>query len=251
MNDEQLLRYSRQVMLPEIDVAGQEKLLDSTVLVIGAGGLGSAAAMYLAAAGIGHLYIADDDRVELSNLQRQLLHTDADIGSLKALSGKATLETINPGIRVSAFSERLQGELLDELVGKSGLVIDCCDNFDTRFAVNRACVKQRTPLVSGAAIRFEGQLACFNPAAADSPCYNCLYTEGETQDQTCAENGVLSAVVGVIGSLQAAEAIKLLLGIGESLVGRLVLFDALRHEWRTVLLKRDSDCPTCGTRDNF
>jgi adenylyltransferase/sulfurtransferase len=246
MDDDQLLRYSRQIMLPQIDVAGQETLLASRALIIGAGGLGSPAAMYLAAAGIGHIAIADPDAVEISNLQRQLLHSGNDLGRAKAMSAQDTLNAINPDVRVTAIEARLTGEPLMAAVQQADIVLDCSDNFDTRFAVNAACVRHRTPLVSGAAVRMEGQLAVFLPGTADSPCYACLYHQGEDEDQTCSGNGVLSPVVGVIGSLQALEAIKVLLSLGENLCGRLVLFDGLTHEWRTLNLKRDAACPVCG-----
>ncbi len=247
MNDDQLLRYSRQIMLPQVDVAGQEKLLASRALIIGAGGLGSPAAMYLAAAGVGHLVIADHDVVELSNLQRQLLHQDSDIGRPKATSASDTLRAINPDVKVTPIGARLQGEQLDAEVRQSRVVLDCSDNFDTRFAVNAACVRHRIPLVSGAAIRLEGQVAVFDAGKADSPCYQCLYRDGEDTEQTCAENGVLAPLVGIIGSLQALEALKVLLSLGDTLTGRLVVFDALTHEWRTLKLNRDPACPTCGS----
>ena len=246
MNDEQLLRYSRQIMLPRIDVGGQERLLAARALIIGAGGLGSPAAMYLAAAGVGHLVISDDDRVDLSNLQRQLLHHVADIGRNKADSARDTVRALNPDVRVTVIEERLQDETLAAQVGAADVVLDCSDNFATRFAVNRACFGQRTPLVSGAAIRLEGQLAVFMPGSVNSPCYNCLYREGEEADQTCSENGVLAPVVGIIGSLQALEAIKLILSLGDSLAGRLVVFDGMAHDWRTLKLRRDPACPVCG-----
>ena len=246
MNDEQLLRYSRQIMLPRIDVGGQERLLAARALIIGAGGLGSPAAMYLAAAGVGHLVISDDDRVDLSNLQRQLLHHVADIGRNKADSARDTVRALNPDVRVTVIEERLQDETLAAQVGAADVVLDCSDNFATRFAVNRACFGQRTPLVSGAAIRLEGQLAVFMPGSVNSPCYNCLYREGEEADQTCSENGVLAPVVGIIGSLQALEAIKLILSLGDSLAGRLVVFDGMTHDWRTLKLRRDPACPVCG-----
>jgi adenylyltransferase/sulfurtransferase len=246
MDDKQLLRYSRQIMLPQVDVAGQETLLASRALIIGAGGLGSPAAMYLAAAGVGHIAIADPDTVEISNLQRQLLHSGNDLGRAKALSAQDTLEAINPDVQVTAIEARLSGEPLAAQVQQADIVLDCSDNFDTRFAVNTACVRHRTPLVSGAAVRMEGQLSVFLPGTAESPCYACLYRQGENEDQTCSENGVLSPVVGVIGSLQALEAIKVLLSLGDSPCGKLVLFDGLTHEWRTLGLKRDLDCPVCG-----
>lgn len=246
MDDKQLLRYSRQIMLPRVDVAGQERLLATRALIIGAGGLGSPAAMYLAAAGLGHIVIADHDTVELSNLQRQLLHRTADIGRQKAASALDMLSAINPDISVTAIAQRLQGEQLDNEVRRTDIVLDCSDNFATRFAVNAACVSHGTPLVSGAAVRMEGQVAVYLPGRDDSPCYACLYREGEDTDQTCSENGVLSPIVGIIGSLQALEAIKVILALGDTLCGRLVVFDGLRHEWRTLKVPRDPACPVCS-----
>lgn len=246
MNDDQLLRYSRQIMLPQVDFAGQEKLLASRALVIGAGGLGSPAAMYLAAAGIGQLAIADHDVVDLSNLQRQLLHRNVDIGRAKTASARDTLLSINPDIQITALPVSLQDAALDEQVRLADVVLDCSDNFATRFSVNAACVNQRTPLVSGAAIRMQGQLAVFDSRKENSPCYSCLYKEGEDAEQTCAETGVLAPLVGIIGSMQALEAIKLILSVGNSLAGRLVVFDGLQHEWRTLKLLRDPACPVCS-----
>ena len=246
MNDDQLLRYSRQIMLPQVDLAGQEKLLASRALIIGAGGLGSPAAMYLAAAGVGQLAIADFDVVDLSNLQRQLLHHSNDIGREKTASARETLLSINPDIQVTAIPRALQADELDEQVQLADVVLDCSDNFATRFTVNTASVGQRTPLVSGAAIRLEGQLAVFDSRKENSPCYNCLYKEGENEEQTCAETGVLSPLVGIIGSMQALEAIKVILSLGNDLCGRLVIFDAFQHEWRTLTLPRDPACPSCG-----
>jgi len=247
MNDAQLLRYSRQIMLPQVDIEGQERLLSARALIIGAGGLGSPAAMYLAATGVGHLVIADHDVVELSNLQRQLLHHDSDIGRSKVASAQESLTTINPDIRVSAMAQTLQGEALGNAVRHTDVVLDCSDNFTTRFAVNRACVEHRTPLVSGAAIRMEGQVAVFDSRRENSPCYHCLYREGEEEDQTCSGNGVLSPLVGIIGSLQALEALKVILAIGETLAGRLIIFDGYTHEWRSLTLKQDTDCTVCGS----
>jgi len=246
MNDDQLLRYSRQIMLPQVDFAGQERLLASRVLIIGAGGLGSPAAMYLAAAGIGQLAIADHDVVDLSNLQRQLLHRNTDLGREKTASARDTLLSINSDCQVTALPLSLQYEALDEQVRLADVVLDCSDNFATRFSVNAACVSQGTPLVSGAAIRLQGQLAVFDSRQANSPCYSCLYREGEDEEQTCSETGVLSPLVGIIGSMQALEAIKVILSLGDSLIGRLVVFDGLRHEWRTLILQRDPACPVCG-----
>jgi adenylyltransferase/sulfurtransferase len=246
MNDEQLLRYSRHIMLPQVELAGQEKLLASRVLVVGAGGLGSPAAMYLAAAGVGQLTIADHDVVELSNLQRQLLHRETDIGRDKAASARETLMTINPDIQVTALPYSLLDENLDEQVRLANVVLDCSDNFTTRFNINAACVNARIPLVSGAAIRFEGQLAVFDSRQENSPCYSCLYKEAGEEQQTCAETGVLSPLVGIIGSMQALEAVKIILSLGDSLCGRLVVFDGLQHEWRTLRLSRDPACSVCG-----
>lgn len=246
MDHDALLRYSRQILLPAVGLEGQERLLDSRVLIVGAGGLGSPAALYLAAAGVGHITIADHDEVDLSNLQRQLLHRHQDLGRLKVDSARDSLQALNPDVSVSVINERLAGQRLDEQVSQVDLVVDASDNFTTRFAINAACVRHRVPLVSGAAIRMEGQVAVFRPGQPDSPCYRCLYKEADEPDQTCAANGVLAPVVGVIGSLQALEAIKVLLDLGEPLCGRLLLFDATGLEWRTLRLRKDPACPVCG-----
>lgn len=245
MNDEQLLRYSRQIMLPQIDVAGQEKLLNSTVLIVGLGGLGSSAALYLASAGVGHLILADFDNVELSNLQRQVIHSTDDIGKSKVTSAAETLQKINPDITVTRFAAKLDDESLQALLPQVDLVVDGCDNFATRFAVNRACVAHHKPLVSGAAIRFEGQVSVFLNNGEGGPCYQCLYKEEGGEDLNCTDNGVLAPLVGIIGSIQATEAIKVLAGIGEVLVGKVLLLDALHMEWRTLKLKQDPACPIC------
>ena len=245
MNDEQLLRYSRQIMLPQIDIAGQEKLLASRVLIIGMGGLGSPIAMYLAAAGIGHLVLVDDDVVELSNLQRQIAHGNADIGLSKVESAKQTVQLLNPEIKVTTYAERLDVQKLCDEITAADIVIDGTDNFTTRFALNEYCVKNKTPLVSGAAIRMEGQVSVFNKTP-DSPCYRCLYKDEGELDTSCSTNGVLSPVVGIIGSVQATEAIKVLLDIGETLDGKLLVLDALHMEWRTLKLKKDPSCPVCN-----
>lgn len=245
MEDEQLLRYSPQIMLPQIDVEGQEKLLASRVLIIGMGGLGSPIAMYLAAAGIGHLVLVDDDVVELSNLQRQIAHGTADIGLSKVESAKQTIKELNPEIKITIYAERLEGKKLSDEIAAANVVIDGTDNFSTRFALNDSCVKNHTPLVSGAAIRMEGQVSVFNKTP-DSPCYRCLYKDEGELDTSCSTNGVLSPVVGIIGSIQATEAIKVLLGIGETLDGKLLVLDALHMEWRTLKLKKDPACPTCS-----
>ncbi|MDH5368885.1 MAG: molybdopterin-synthase adenylyltransferase MoeB [Gammaproteobacteria bacterium] len=245
MEDEQLLRYSRQIMLPQIDVAGQEKLLSSRVLIIGMGGLGSPIAMYLAAAGIGHLVLVDDDSVELSNLQRQIAHGTTDIGLNKVESAKQTIEKLNPEIKITTYAERLEDKKLSDEIAAADIVIDGTDNFTTRFALNDSCVQNNTPLVSGAAIRMEGQVSVFNKTPS-SPCYRCLYKDEGELDTSCSANGVLSPVVGIIGSIQATEAIKVLLDIGETLDGKLLVLDALHMEWRTLKLKKDPSCPVCG-----
>lgn len=245
MNDEQLLRYSRQIMLPQIDIEGQEKLLASRVLIIGMGGLGSPIAMYLAAAGIGHLVLVDDDVVELSNLQRQIAHGSKDIGLSKVESAKQTIQELNPEIKVTTYAKRLNAEKLSTEITSADIIIDGTDNFTTRFALNEYSVKNKTPLVSGAAIRMEGQVSVFNKTP-DSPCYRCLYKDEGELDTSCSTNGVLSPVVGIIGSVQATEAIKVLLDVGETLDGKLLVLDALYMEWRTLKLKKDPACPVCN-----
>ena len=246
MNDNQLLRYSRQIMLPQIDIEGQQKLLAANVLIIGAGGLGSPAAMYLAAAGIGSITIYDDDVVELSNLQRQVAHHTPDIGTDKVISTRQTLNKLNPDVNVRAIKKRLRGEELDLEVIRADVVLDCSDNFSTRFAINSACVKHQTALVSGAAIRFEGQVAVFTPGKNNSPCYNCLYNSDGEELQNCATNGVIAPITGIIGSIQALEAMKLIMAIGETLTGRLLLLDGLTMEWNTMKLRKNPVCPTCS-----
>lgn len=246
MNDEHLLRYNRQIMLPQIGYDGQQKLARSRVLIIGLGGLGSPAAMYLTAAGIGHLVLVDFDRVELTNLQRQIVHRDANIGEHKAESARTNLLAINPETEIDAVTHALDMDELDQQVRLADVVIDACDNYATRFAVNAACVRQTTPLVSGAAIRLEGQVSVFDIRNSDSPCYNCLYPEAGEDEETCSESGVLAPVVGIIGSIQALEAIKLICNTGETLCGRLMILDALTMQWRTMKLRRDPACPVCG-----
>ncbi len=246
MNDEQLLRYNRQIMLPAFGFEAQQKLLDSRVLIVGAGGLGSPAALYLAAAGVGTIAIADDDEVELSNLQRQILHTTADIGRAKVDSARDRLQGINPDVRVLPIPERLHGATLRDQVREAAAVIDGSDNFATRFAVNAACVAERTPLISGAAIRTEGQLSVYDVRKEDSPCYRCLYREQGEVEETCADNGVLAPIVGIIGSLQALEAVKILTGVGMPLVGRLLIFDGHTLDFRTMKLRKDPACPVCA-----
>jgi molybdopterin-synthase adenylyltransferase len=246
MNDQQLLRYSRHIMLPEVDLDGQEKLLSATVLVVGLGGLGSPVAMYLAAAGVGHLMLADFDRVDLSNLQRQIAHTTARIGQSKVHSAEQMLRDLNPDTKITCIAEQLTSEKLTEQVAGVTVVVDCSDNFSTRFAINAACVKHKVPLVSGAAIRLEGQVTVFDSRHSASPCYRCLYHEGVDVDLSCAANGVLAPLVGVIGSVQALETIKIILGFGSNLVGRVQIFDASYNQWRELKLMRDLDCPVCG-----
>lgn len=246
MDDDQLLRYSRQILLPQIGVEGQQKLLGARVLIIGLGGLGSPLAMYLAAAGVGHLVIADRDHVELSNLQRQIVHRTQDVGRAKVESARDTLHALNPQIKITALHGPQPDGVLQREILHADVVADASDNFATRFALNALCVKLKKPLVSGAAIRMEGQITVFRPELAGSPCYRCLYEE-HNETENCAQLGVLAPLLGVIGSVQATEVIKLLLGIGTSLVGRVLLFDALHMEWRTLTLHKDPLCPVCGT----
>lgn len=248
MNDQELLRYSRHILLNEIGVEGQQRIRDAHMLVIGAGGLGSPAAFYLASAGVGRITLVDGDEVDLTNLQRQILHTTDRIGQPKAASGRMTLAAINPQVEVIARPQRVGESELDELVAAATIVLDCSDNFATRHAVNRACVRHARPLVSGAAIRFDGQLAVFDLKRADSPCYACLFPEGEGEDELCAVMGVFAPVTGIIGTLQAAEALKLAAGTGESLAGRLLLLDALNMNFRTLRVPRDPSCPVCRSR---
>jgi len=247
MNDDQLLRYSRHILLNEIGVEGQQALLDARALVIGAGGLGSPVAMYLAAAGVGTIALADNDVVDLTNLQRQVLHATESVGSPKVESGAASIARLNPEVKVVALRMRLEGEALEREVALADVVLDCSDNFATRHAVNRACVKHRKPLVSGAAIRFDGQLAVFDLRKSDSPCYACLFPENaETEELRCAVTGVFAPLTGMIGTMQAAEAMKLITGAGETLTGRLMIVDALKSETRNIRLARDTACAVCS-----
>ena len=249
MNDEQLLRYSRQIMLPAFDVAGQQKLLDATVLIVGLGGLGSPVSMYLAAAGVGHLILVDDDAVDVSNLQRQIVHTEQSVGVSKVDSAARTLAALNSETRITSINQRVDDDALEALVQQGvDLVVDACDNFSTRFMINRVCIKACIPVVSGAAIRLEGQVAVFDSRREHSPCYQCLYRGGDDEQMSCARNGVLAPLVGVIGSMQAIEAIKVLSGMGQDLAGRLLLFDALGSQWRELRLPRDPQCPVCSER---
>ncbi|MEN9865895.1 MAG: molybdopterin-synthase adenylyltransferase MoeB [Pseudomonadota bacterium] len=249
MNDQQLLRYSRHIMLDAIGIEGQQKILQARALVIGAGGLGSPAAMYLAASGIGQLTLVDNDEVDLTNLQRQIMHNSERIGHNKAASGQQTLRAINPGITLIALNERLAGERLQTLVAASDVVLDCSDNFATRHAVNAACVAAKVPLVSGAAIRFDGQLTVFDARSDDSPCYACLFPpDQQFEEVACATMGVFAPLVGIIGSMQAAEALKLVSGCGEPLVGKMLMLEALAMEWNHMRFAKNSGCRVCATK---
>lgn len=247
LDDQALLRYSRHILLDEIGIEGQEKISQAHVLLIGAGGLGSPAALYLASAGVGTLTIVDHDQVDLSNLQRQIIHSTASLGQNKARSAAQTIYALNPHIRVNALSTRATDKELDQLVAAADIVLDCCDNFATRHAVNRACVTHKVPLVSGAAVRFDGQLTAFDSRLDNAPCYHCLFgEEGEASDGPCATFGVFAPLVGMIGAAQAAEALKLIIGLGSPLIGRLQLLDARNMQWREMRYKRDPACPVCG-----
>lgn len=248
MDDDQLLRYSRHIMLKELGYPGQLRLLESSALVVGLGGLGSPAALYLAAAGVGRLSLADFDTVDGSNLQRQIAHRTADVGRAKADSAADAALALNPEIQIRRLRERLSEEALRAEIEAVDVMLDCTDNFEARDLLNRLCVETGTPLVSGAAIRFDGQVSVFDPRREDSPCYRCLYPEGTDEDDTCSNRGILAPVVGMIGTLQAVEALKLLADVGESLCGRVLLLDGLRMEWRSIRLRRDPQCPVCGSR---
>jgi molybdopterin/thiamine biosynthesis adenylyltransferase len=249
MDDPQLIRYSRHILLPEIGIEGQERLLAAHALVIGAGGLGSPAALYLAASGIGRLTLCDGDTVDLTNLQRQIIHRNDAVGLAKVESARRTLSTINPEVAVAALGERIGGARLEALVASADVVLDCSDNFATRHAVNRACVLHRKPLVSGAAIRFDGQIAVFDLRGEECPCYACLFAEdAQSEEVRCAVMGVFAPLTGIIGTMQAAEALKLVAGAGRSLAGRLLLLDALTMDWRTMRLVRDPACLVCAYR---
>ena len=248
LSDAELLRYSRQILLPQVDVAGQLRLKHSRALIVGLGGLGSPVALYLAAAGVGELHLADFDRVELSNLQRQVVHAQTSLGLPKVESAAARLQALNPEVQLRLHAGGLDADSLGAAVEAVDLVLDCSDNFATREAVNAACVVAGRPLVSGAAIRLEGQLAVFDPRRPDSPCYHCLYGHGSEAELSCSEAGVLGPLVGLVGSLQALEALKLLAGFGEPLVGRLLLVEAGSTRFRELRVKRDPACTVCGGR---
>ena len=251
MDDNQLLRYSRHILLPKIGYEGQERLVNSHVLIVGVGGLGSPVALYLAAGGVGTLTICDYDVVDLSNLQRQILHTTSAIGTNKAISAEKSLLAINPSIRVHTHCTKSTETDFSELITQVDVVVDCSDNFATRYTLNSLCVKFNKPLVSGAAIGFEGQVTVFDMRSKSSPCYHCLFPDtsassGESTEMRCAENGVFSPLVGMIGTTQAAEALKLIMSIGESLEGRLLLLDVLSMEWRAIKFRKDSGCIVCS-----
>jgi adenylyltransferase/sulfurtransferase len=248
LNDQELLRYSRQILLQHIDIDGQLRLKQGRVLIIGLGGLGAPVALYLAAAGVGELHLADFDTVDLTNLQRQIIHDTASVGLTKVDSAVRRLTAINPEVRLVSHSTAMDEDSLAGAVAAVDVVLDCSDNFATREAVNAACVTAAKPLVSGAAIRLEGQLSVFDPRRPESPCYHCLYGHGSEAELTCSEAGVLGPLVGLVGSLQALEALKLLAGFGEPLVGRLLLIDALGTRFRELRVKRDPRCSVCGNR---
>ena len=248
MNDEQLLRYSRQIMLPEFDVAGQQALLNAHALIVGLGGLGSPAALYLAAAGVGTLTLVDHDTVNLSNLQRQILHDQQSLNAPKVDSAARRIHAVNPDTRVHTVAAQLTGESLRTTVAEADVVLDGTDNFAARFEINAACVATGKPLVSGAAIRLEAQVAVFDPRRPDSPCYRCLYADAAEIDLNCAENGVAAPLVGIVGSVQAMEAMKILAGFGDPLIGHVLYLDAKRMEWRKLKLDRNPDCATCSVK---
>ena len=251
MNDEDLLRYARHILLNDFGIEGQERLLASRLLIVGVGGLGSPVAMYLASAGVGTLLLADHDTVEISNLQRQIIHTSDRLGMLKAESGRRAIHALNPSTRVETLLNRMDDASLSQAIAQVDLVVDCTDNFSTRHAINRACVNHRVPLVSGAAVRFDGQISVFDPRNEASPCYHCLFPEAQDVEAVnCATMGVFAPLVGIIGTMQAAEAIKVLTLTGSPLVGRLLILDALDMRWHSVKVKRDPGCPVCGLGDS-
>ena len=247
MNDQELLRYSRHILLDEIGIEGQEKLLQSHVLIIGAGGLGSACAPYIAAAGVGKITIVDDDEVDLTNLQRQIIHETTSVGEAKVLSAQKFLKKINPNIEVLAIQKRVDSSLLTELINNVDLIIDCTDNYKTRHAINRACVQAKKPLVFGAAIRFDGQLSVFDSSKQNSPCYACIFPEDqEFEEVRCSTMGVFSPLVGIIGAMQAAQALQVITNCGTPLVGQLALWDGKKSEMTQIKVNRKSDCQVCG-----
>ena len=248
MRDDDLLRYSRHVLLNEIGIEGQQRILDARVLVIGAGGLGSPVALYLGSAGVGHITLVDHDTVDMTNLQRQVAHTTARVGSPKVTSIQTAIAELNPSVQVTAIQQRADAALLNELVAQADVVLDCCDNFSTRHAINAACVVHKKPLVSGAAIRFDGQISVFDSRDARSPCYACVFPPEATFEETrCATMGVFAPLVGIIGTMQAAEALKLISGAGTPLTGRLLMLDGRAMEFTEVRVGRHSNCPVCST----
>ena len=247
MNDEQLLRYSRHIFLDELGIVGQEALLKAHALIIGAGGLGSPAALYLGSAGVGQITVVDHDRIDATNLQRQIAHNLAGVGHFKAHSIQQAIADINPDVRVIPITDRADDTSLDRLVLTASVVLDCTDNFSTRHAINRACIKHQKPLVSGAAIRFDGQVTVFDSRASDSPCYACVFPESAgAEEAQCATMGVFAPLVGIIGSVQAAEALKLLCNIGQPLTGRLLMLDGRAMVWHAVNMPRNPACEVCG-----
>ena len=247
MDDQQLLRYSRHILLPELGIEAQSRFADAAVLIVGTGGLGGPAAQFLVASGVGSLTLCDPDTVDLTNLQRQVLFSTADIGRMKVDAAKSRLAAINPDVRIETVPLRLGPNELRDLVAKADVVLDCSDNFATRHAVNRACVAARKPLVSGAAIRFDGQVGVYDSREVTSPCYHCLFPEDQGIEETrCATMGVFAPLVGIVGAIQAAEALKLIADVGEVAVGRLLLFDAYTLQWREISIPRDPACAVCG-----
>ncbi len=248
MNDEQLLRYSRHLLLDEIDVAGQEKLLHSHILVIGAGGLGSAAAPYLAAAGVGHITLVDHDEVDLTNLQRQITHTESSVGKSKVASGKEFLQRLNSSIQIETIQAKATTSLLDELLPSVDVVLDCTDNFSTRHLINAACVQHQTPLISGSALKFDGQVSVFDSRNSSSPCYACIFSpDEEFEEVSCSSMGIFSPLVGIIGAMQAAQALQVLIGFGEPLMGRMLLWNGRTTQIDEIRISRNSDCSVCGS----
>jgi molybdopterin/thiamine biosynthesis adenylyltransferase len=246
MNDDQLLRYSRHILLDEVGIEGQQAMLDARALIIGAGGLGSPAALYLAASGVGHITLVDHDTVDLTNLQRQIAHTTARVGQPKVQSAAQALQALNPDVQVQCIQQHADAVLLDELVSQASVVLDCCDNYRTRQTVNAACVKHRVPLVAGAIIRFDGQITVFDPRKDTSPCYACLFApEEDFEEVQCSTMGVLAPLVGVIGAMQAAEALKIITGIGDPLVGKLLMLDGKSMEWSRMRTSRNPECSVC------
>jgi adenylyltransferase/sulfurtransferase len=248
LSDEELLRFSRQILMPRFDIAGQQALKSARVVIVGSGGLGCPVALYLGAAGVGHITLVDDDVIELANLQRQIAFETAQIGESKAETLAARVLSINPAVSISVVNRRLELDDFAREVSEASLALDCSDNFATRFALSRACVAAGVPLVSGAAIRGEGQVSVYDSRNPESPCYHCLYPEQGNEDLTCSEAGVIAPLVGMIGSVQAMEAIKVISGVGKPLVGRLLILDAWEMQWREMKLARDPDCPVCGPK---